>query len=286
MNDIQSLLTRSASTLLNISDSAELDVEVLLCQVLKKNRSFLRTWPEKQLNKTQLEQFKRLLELRQQGQPIAYITGTREFWSRDFLVDPSVLIPRPDTETIIEICLQLIRHKPDARLIDLGTGSGIIAITLAAECPQLKVTAVDSSLDALHIARKNAQLNQTPDICFLHSNWLAQVGSASFDFIVSNPPYIAPDDPHLQQGDLCFEPDRALIAAHQGLADIMHISAQSQHHLNPGGYLILEHGYNQKTSVHNILLQHQYQNIQCQHDLSNQPRISYAQWLTPNDKPT
>lgn len=282
MNDIQSVLTAAASTLQNISDSAELDVEVLLCHVLEKNRSYLRTWPEKRLNKSQLDQFTHLLKQRQQGQPIAYITGMREFWSRDFYVNSNVLIPRPDTETLIELCLQLIQHKPDAKLIDLGTGSGIIAITLAAECPQLKVTAVDSSIEALHIAKKNAQLNLTQNIRFLQSNWLSQVTHESFDFIVSNPPYIDPNDPHLSQGDLRFEPDSALIAQQQGLQDIMHISEQSQHHLNNDGYLVLEHGYNQKQCVHDILHQHHYQNIHCIHDLSNQPRISYAQRPTSN----
>jgi len=188
MNDIQSVLTASAITIQNISDSADLDVEVLLCHVLGKNRSYLRTWPEKQLDQTQLEQFHQLLEQRQQGEPIAYIVGKREFWSRDFCVDSRVLIPRPDTETLIELCLQLIQLKPSAKLIDLGTGSGIIAITLAAECPQLNITAVDSSAEALIIAQKNARLNQTPDIRFLQSHWLAQLAHESFDFIVSNPP--------------------------------------------------------------------------------------------------
>ncbi|NOR81113.1 MAG: peptide chain release factor N(5)-glutamine methyltransferase [Methyloprofundus sp.] len=282
MPTIQSLLTSSASTLLSISDSAGLDVEVLLCHVLEKNRSYLRTWPEKQLTESQLDQFSHLLKQRQQGQPIAYITRTREFWSRDFYVDSNVLIPRPDTETLIELCLQLIQYKPDAKLIDLGTGSGAIAITLAAECPQLKVTAVDNSMKALHIAQKNAQLNQTPGIRFLQSDWLSQLAHESFDFIVSNPPYIDPDDPHLAQGDVRFEPDSALIAEQQGLQDIIHISKQSQTYLNNEGYLILEHGYNQKQCVHDILQQHHYQNIHCLHDLANQPRVSYAQWLTNN----
>ncbi|NYT46952.1 MAG: peptide chain release factor N(5)-glutamine methyltransferase [Candidatus Methanofishera endochildressiae] len=279
MTDIQSVLTSSASTLLGISDSADLDVEILLCQVLNKNRSYLRTWPEKLLSKAQLNQFTQLLEQRQQGQPIAYITGTREFWSRDFMVDPNVLIPRPDTETLIELCLQLIKQKPNASLIDLGTGSGIIAITLAAEYPQLQVSAVDSSYEALQIARKNAQLNQTPNINFLHSNWFdkIEVAHQRFDFIVSNPPYIAADDQHLQQGDVRFEPNSALIAEQQGLADIMHISEQSQHYLSHGGYLVFEHGYNQKQSVHEILNQYHFQNIHCLHDLSGQPRVSYAQ---------
>ncbi len=279
MNDIQSVLSASASTLQGISDSADLDVEVLLCHVLEKNRSYLRTWPEKRLDRIQLNQFKQLLDQRQQGQPIAYLIGTREFWSRDFYVNPNVLIPRPDTETLIELCMQLIQHKPDAKLIDLGTGSGIIAITLAAEFPQLNVSAVDSSIDALHTAKKNAQLNQTQHIRFLQSDWLAQVANESFDFIVSNPPYIEPNDPHLTQGDVRFEPSCALVSKHHGLEDIIHISEQSRHYLNHGGYLILEHGYNQKQHVSDILHKHHYQNIHCLHDLSNQPRISYAQWL-------
>lgn len=282
MNDIQSVLSSSAHSLKGISDSADLDAEVLLCHILKKSRTYLRTWPEKQLSKEEFTQFQALLKQRQQGQPIAYITGTREFWSRDFYVDCNVLIPRPDTETIIELCLQLIQHKSGIKLIDLGTGSGIIAITLAAEFPQLEVTAVDSSAEALKIAQHNAQLNNTPNIRFLHSNWFNQVGHELFDFIVSNPPYIAPDDPHLTQGDLCFEPESALIAEQQGLADIMHISSRSQHYLKNNGHLIFEHGYNQQQSVHNILEQHHYQNINCLYDLSNQPRVSYAQWQPEN----
>lgn len=277
MDEIQTVLRSSISTLQDISDSAELDAEVLLCHILKKNRTYLRTWPERQLKVKELDQFKDLLKQRQQGQPIAYLVGNREFWSRDFYVDTNVLIPRPDTETLIELCLQLIQHKPNARLIDLGTGSGIIAITLAAEFPELNVTAVDSSVAALKIAQHNAQLNNTPNIHFLQSNWLAQLENETFDFIVSNPPYIAPDDPHLNQGDVRFEPTSALIAEQHGLQDIMHISAQSQRHLNKGAYLIFEHGYNQQHAVHSILDQHQYQNIHCLHDLSNQPRVSYAQ---------
>jgi release factor glutamine methyltransferase len=278
MQDIQSLLSDSARSLQAISDSADLDVEVLLCHVLKKNRSYLRTWPERQLDSEQFKQFTHLLAQRQQGQPIAYITGNREFWSRDFHVTHDVLIPRPDTETIIELCLQLIQDKPTAKLIDLGTGSGIIAITLAAECPQLQTTAVDSSIKALNIAKKNAALHHTPQVNFLQSDWLQQVPQDHFDFIVSNPPYISPDDPHLAEGDVRFEPDSALIAEQQGLQDIIQICAQSQHYLNNGGYLILEHGYQQKTQIHAILQEYGYQNIHCLHDLAKQPRVSYAQW--------
>lgn len=277
MNTIQSLITVSASTLQSISDSEILDVEVLLCHILKKERSYLRTWPKKELTDSQISQFKQLLKKRQEGEPIAYITGIREFWSREFYVDSNVLIPRPDTETLIELCLQLISQKPNAKLIDLGTGSGIIAITLASEYPQLQITAIDSSLEALKVAQKNAQQHQTKNIQFLQSHWFSKVPKNTFDFIVSNPPYISPDDPHLTQGDIRFEPSTALIANDQGLEDINLISRQSLPYLKSGGYLIFEHGYNQKQAVHTILHQHRYQNICCLHDLSNQPRISYAQ---------
>jgi len=280
MQTIQSVLASSANSLQVISDSASLDAEILLCLILDKNRSYLRAWPEKQLSNDQLIKFEQLLTQRQEGLPIAYITGTREFWSRDFQVNSNVLIPRPDTETLIELCLQLIETKPDASLIDLGTGSGIIAITLAAECPQLKVIAVDSSVEALNVAQKNALLNQTAHINFLQSDWLSQVPQQSFDIIVSNPPYIAPNDPHLSQGDVRFEPSSALVAEQHGLQDIITIAQQSQSYLSEGAYLVFEHGYDQQSAVHNIFEQYQYQNIHCLQDLSGQPRISYAQWLT------
>ncbi len=280
MQNIQELLSDATHNLQEVSDSAELDAEVLLCHVLKKNRSYLRTWPERYLDNKQYKQFHSLLSQRLQGQPIAYIVGQREFWSRNFQVTDAVLIPRPDTETIIELCLHLIQDKPNAKLIDLGTGSGIIAITLAAEFPKLQVTAVDNSTKALNIAQKNAKLNKTPHIKFLQSNWLQQIPQSHFDLIVSNPPYICPDDPHLTQGDVRFEPSNALISEQQGLQDIIQICAQSRHYLNHGGHLILEHGYQQKIQVHSILQEYGYQNIHCQQDLANQPRVSYAQQPT------
>ncbi len=278
IHSIESLLKTATQRLLSLSDSAQLDAEVLLCHVLKKPHSYLRTWPEKTLTVQQYQVFQSLLQQRQQGQPIAYLTGVREFWSRDFIVTPDVLIPRPDTETLIEVCLELIKHQPQGNLIDLGTGSGAIAVTLAAEQPSLNITAVDNSLAALNIAKKNASQHQTA-INFIHSNWFEKLATRSFDFIVSNPPYIDPADPHLLQGDVRFEPDSALSAPQQGLQDIMLIAENSQQHLVSQGYLILEHGYDQQVAVAKILQQYAYQNIHCVHDLAGHPRVSYAQKL-------
>jgi len=278
MHTIQSLLTESSQQLHASSDSAEIDVDILLCHILKKDRSHLRAWPEKQLTNTQLTQFQLLFQQRLQGTPIAYLTGIREFWSRDFITTPAVLIPRPETETLIELCLDLIQDKPSSTVLDLGTGSGIIAITLAAEKQNINITAVDKSDDALSVAKQNARLNNTPQITFIQSDWFAAVPKQQFDFIVSNPPYINPSDPHLQQGDVRFEPNLALAAQQQGLQDIIHIAQQSKVYLKQSAYLILEHGYDQKNAVHAILSENNYYNIHCLNDLSGQARVSYAQW--------
>ncbi len=277
---IQSILNQSATALQASSESAVLDAEVLLCHSLQKNRSYLRAWPEKKLSPKQIVQFESLLAQRLQGIPIAYIIGHREFWSRDFLVAPDVLIPRPDTETLIECCLQLIVPKKEAKLIDLGTGSGIIAITLSLERPALTISASDSSATALKVARQNAINHHIAQINFIQSHWFEQIAPQHFDFIISNPPYIAPTDRHLSQGDLRFEPKSALMAANNGLQDIITIIEQSRSYLNKGGYLIFEHGYEQKQSVHTILSQYNYQNIHCVHDLSGHARVTYAQWQT------
>jgi len=280
MPDIQSILAESSQQLQATSGSAQLDVEILLCHILNKDRSHLRAWPEKQLSSDQLSLFKDLFNKRLQGQPIAYLTGKREFWSRDFITTSDVLIPRPETETLIEFCLELISDNPNASLLDLGTGSGIIAITLAAEKNNISMTAVDKSLAALNIAKENAQLNQTPNIQFIQSDWFAKIPQQHFDFILSNPPYIDPADPHLQQGDVRFEPDSALIAKQHGLQDIIYIAEQSQAYLKNTGYLVLEHGYDQQKAVAAILREHNYYNIHCLTDLSGQARVSYAQWQT------
>jgi release factor glutamine methyltransferase len=278
MHSIKSVLTEAAGTLSSVSDSALLDAEVLLCHALNQPRSHLRAWPDKPLQPEQLNAFRALLAQRQQGMPIAYITGNREFWSRDFLVCPDVLIPRPDTELLIELSLKLIPANEPVKIIDLGTGSGIIAITLAAERPKAQISAADFSLAALRIANLNADKHHINDIQFYHSDWLNDVPAGKFSLIVSNPPYIAEDDCHLQQGDVRFEPQTALSAPEQGLADIKIIADAARNYLEPGGHLLIEHGYNQPQQVQALFKDLHYDKIQTYKDLSGQPRVTYGQW--------
>ncbi|MCK5829254.1 MAG: peptide chain release factor N(5)-glutamine methyltransferase [Methylococcales bacterium] len=280
MIDIQTTLTKATERLLSTSDSPSLDAEVLLCHVLKKTRSHLRAWPEKELQSIDYAHFSQLLEQRHQGVPIAYITGNREFWSRNFKVNSDVLIPRPDTELLIELCLTLLTDKPSAHIIDLGTGTGIIAITLAAERPDLKIIATDISLPAISIAKQNATIHHTENIHFIESNWFNNIADSTFDLVISNPPYIAGNDPHLTQGDVRFEPKGALTAKDCGLDDIKNIVQQAHHYLIPGGTLLIEHGYDQQSAVQKIFSTYNYHDIKTHTDLSGNPRVTTGQWTT------
>jgi release factor glutamine methyltransferase len=277
MHTIKTLLAHAANTLTNHSDSPLLDAEVLLSFVLSKPRTYLRAWCDNTLTDQQITDFNALINQRQQGIPIAYLTGTREFWSRDFTVTSDVLIPRPDTELLIELSLELIPKNEAVKLIDLGTGSGIIAVTLAAERPNAHVTAVDASLAALAVAKHNAQQHQLTNIEFYQSDWFANVPKSLFDLVISNPPYIDPDDEHLQQGDVRFEPQSALIADNQGLSDIQIIADKARSYLTPQGHLLIEHGYNQAPQVQAIFNARAYDKVQSYRDLSGQPRVTYGQ---------
>jgi release factor glutamine methyltransferase len=278
MTDIQTTLLTATNRLSSTSDSALLDAEVLLCYVLKKPRSHLRAWPEKELGSVQYKHFQALLKQRQQGKPIAYIVGSREFWSRDFVVNQDVLIPRPETELLIELSLNLLANKSQAQIIDLGTGSGIIAITLAAERPDLEITATDLSHKALEIAQQNAASHQIKNIRFIQSCWFDSVPESKFDLVISNPPYIEKNDPHLSTGDLRFEPDSALIAKERGLKDINIISHDARNYLKAKGTLLLEHGYNQQQAMQTLFKSLAYCNIKTHVDLSKNPRVTTGQW--------
>jgi len=272
------VLAEAAAALAAVSDSAMLDAEVLLCLVLNKQRSYLRAWPDQQLQSEHLAAFKALLEQRHKGMPVAYITGNREFWSRDFQVTPDVLIPRPDTELLIELSLNLIPVNEPTKIIDLGTGSGIIAITLAAERPHAQISATDFSLAALRIAQLNADKHHISNIRLYQSDWFTDIPDTKFNLIISNPPYIAEDDGHLQQGDVRFEPQTALRAEDQGLRDIKIIADAARNYLEPCGHLLIEHGYNQQQQVQALFKNLHYGKVQTYADLSGQPRVTYGQW--------
>ncbi|OAI12053.1 protein-(glutamine-N5) methyltransferase, release factor-specific [Methylomonas lenta] len=275
---IQTLVKNSVMRLAHASDTPHLDAEVLLCHCLSKNRSYLRAWPEHHPSAAQSLQFWALIEQRCLGEPIAYLTGQREFWSRAFMVSPDVLIPRPDTELLIELSLQHLPSNQAGKIIDMGTGSGILAITLAAERPLADVIATDISSAALNIAKKNAQQLAVGNIRFLISDWFDAVTESNFDLVISNPPYIAADDPHLQQGDVRFEPESALISGEEGLKDIRLLSEQARNHLKPNGLLLIEHGYNQQTQAQAILQTLNYRQIQTHPDLSGNPRVTSGIW--------
>ncbi len=276
MTTIKNLLANAANILTNHSDSPLLDAEILLGFVLSKPRTYLRAWCDNTLTDQQINAFEALIKQREQGIPIAYLTGTREFWSRDFTVTSDVLIPRPDTELLIELSLELIPKNHVVKLIDLGTGSGIIAVTLAAERPNAQVIAVDTSLAALNVAKHNAHQHQLTNIEFYQSDWFANVPNTLFDLVISNPPYIDPEDEHLQQGDVRFEPKSALIADNQGLSDIEIIADKARYYLKPQGHLLIEHGYNQATQVQAIFNALAYDKVQSYRDLSGNDRVTYG----------
>jgi len=278
IESIEVILTTAADTLTAVSETAQLDAEVLLCYCLQKNRSFLRAWPTHRVNTQQFIQFQSFIAQRRQGTPIAYLTGEREFWSRNFKVSPDVLIPRPDSELLIELSLDLLSTRNTSKIIDLGAGSGILGLTLADERPLSDVLATDISAAALQIARQNAEQLKLNNIRFLQSNWFDQVIDSSFDLVVSNPPYIAASDPHLQQGDVRFEPQTALISDENGLKDIRLIAFQARQHLRNGGHLLIEHGYNQQAEAQAIFSQFHYRQINTHKDLSGNPRVTSGVW--------
>ncbi|MGR8979387.1 MAG: peptide chain release factor N(5)-glutamine methyltransferase [Gammaproteobacteria bacterium] len=274
MSSIDTLLKKAASQLSPVSESALLEAEILLCAALNKTRSHLRAWPDKPVSADDLEVFRRLIQSRQDGTPIAYIIGQREFWSRDFIVTSDVLIPRPETELLIELCLQLIPENHRVNVLDLGTGSGIIAVTVAAERPLADVVASDLSLPALSVAKRNAEKHEIGNITFYHSDWFADMPHRAFDLVVSNPPYIQEGDSHLAQGDLRFEPKNSLCAEQEGLSDILQIAEHARQWLQPEGHLLIEHGYDQQFQVQTIFRDFGYKNVKTHADLSNHPRAT------------
>ncbi len=276
--NIKSALNWANAELINHHDSAKLDAEVLLAQLLKKNRSYLYTWPEHELNSELLIQYKDIISKRKSGIPIAYLLGNKEFWSLNLKVTSDTLIPRPETELLVEQVFNLVPHGKSMAIIDLGTGSGAIALAIASERQNCTITASDKSSLALDVAKLNAQNNHITNIQFIQSNWFDALGNRQFNIIISNPPYVAEQDPLLSQGDVRFEPPSALKSGPEGLDDIRIISKTAHSFLLANGWLLLEHGFEQQEAVQKILSDDGYTNISTILDLSGQPRVTIAQY--------
>ncbi len=255
------------------SPTARLDAELLLAAALGKSRSYLHTWPEKIVSSESALTFSGYLLRRRAGEPVAYILGQQGFWKLDLEVAPHTLIPRPDTELLVETALDLLPASP-ARVLDLGTGSGAIALALASERPAWHVTAVDRVLEAVALAERNRQRLQLENVHVLTSHWFSALADQRFDMIISNPPYLAAGDVHLAQGDVRFEPESALVAGVDGLDDIREIIQAAPQHLNPGGWLMLEHGYDQADAVRQLLSGAGFAQVESRKDLGTHERIT------------
>ncbi|WP_175253047.1 peptide chain release factor N(5)-glutamine methyltransferase [Pseudomonas sp. BMW13] len=274
MSTIESLLNTAE---LPDSPTPRLDAELLLAAALGKPRSYLRTWPERELAADQLGLFRSHLQRRRQGEPVAYILGHQGFWSLDLEVAPHTLIPRPDTELLVETALALLPATPLAAL-DLGTGTGAIALALASERPGWQVTGVDRVEDAVALAERNRQRLQLDNVRFLHSHWFSALAGQRFGLILSNPPYIRADDRHLDQGDVRFEPSSALVAGADGLDDIRAIIQAAPQYLLAGGWLLLEHGFDQAEAVRELLATAGFSEAHSRRDLGGHERISLGRF--------
>lgn len=259
--------------------SPSIDAAVLLCHTLDKPRSYLLTWPEKHLTLEQEQHFNELLTRRLTGEPVAYIVGEREFWSLPLKVSPSTLIPRPDTERLVEVALDITFGKT-GNILDLGTGTGAIALALASEMPNRNVTGIDLRPEAQQLASENAERLNITNTTFLNGSWFEPLSENSrFSLIVSNPPYIEKDDPHLSQGDVRFEPITALVAEEKGLADIKHIADNARHYLEADGWLAFEHGYDQGDAVREIMQALGYLDVMTEKDYGGNDRVTLGRYL-------
>ncbi|MEB0949668.1 peptide chain release factor N(5)-glutamine methyltransferase [Citrobacter sedlakii] len=268
---------REAISQLQESDSPRRDAEILLEYVTGKGRTWILAFGETELTDAQRQQLAALLARRRRGEPIAHLIGEREFWSLPLFVSPATLIPRPDTECLVE---QALARLPAAscRILDLGTGTGAIALALASERPDCDVTAVDRMPEAVALAQRNATRHAITNVRILQSDWFSALAGNQFEMIVSNPPYIDEQDPHLSQGDVRFEPLTALVAGDQGMADIKHIIERARGVLMPEGMLLLEHGWQQGTAVRDAFVRAGYHDVETCRDYGDNERVTLGRW--------
>lgn len=255
------------------------DAEVLMAYALSKPRSWLIAHADDALSAEHASAYTVLIEQREAGEPVAYITGRRGFWSLDLEVTPDTLIPRPETELLVELALERLPRDAESKVADLGTGSGAIALAIAHERSHAQIVATDASADALAVAQRNAHRHRLGHVSFVKGRWFIPLADQRFDVIVSNPPYIESADPHLTQGDLRFEPLSALAAGEDGLDDIRHIVQDAGQHLFPKGWLLMEHGWNQGEAVRMLLRNAGFVDVFTALDMEQRERVSGGRWL-------
>jgi release factor glutamine methyltransferase len=265
---------RQAMAALATSPSPRLDAEVLVMHVTGLTRAQFITRSDQALTATQEAALSVLLARRAHGEPVAYLTGKREFWSLELHITPDVLIPRPETELLVEQALARISLEAERMIADLGTGSGAIALAIAKERPRCRVIATDASQAALAVARANAQRLGILNVEFRHGEWFAPLAGLQFDLIVSNPPYVAEGDPHLAQGDVRFEPRTALVSGHDGLDAIRLLAAAASLYLQPGGAILIEHGSTQGTAANRLLSKSGFVTIETIPDFAGLDRVT------------
>lgn len=275
IHDVLSQDGASLESALHISRTeSRIELQMLLQRTLNVSRAYLLANPEQMLEAGQQAAYDAMLQRRLQGEPIAHLLGEREFFGLSFKVTPATLIPRPDTELLVELALQRLPPQGGVRVLDLGTGTGAIAISIAHSRPDVQVVGVDASPAALEVARENVRCLALRNVSFVQSDWFGALGTQRFDLIVSNPPYIATGDEHLTQGDVRFEPISALASGPDGLDDIRHIIAQADEFLECGAWLMLEHGYDQAQAVRDLLRQSGYAEVFSAKDMAGIERVS------------
>jgi len=282
MATIKQLLADGAHGLVDSeseNDSARLDAEILLALTLQKPRTWLYTWPEHIPSLPEQHMYLDLLRRRQSGEPVAYLTHRREFFGLELKINHHVLVPRPETETLVQCVLDVLADNSAARIADLGTGSGAVALALASQKPQARIVATDASSDALALARENAERLGIDNVTFMAGDWLVPLSGLTFDLIASNPPYIAEDDPHLSRDGVRFEPKPALVSGKDGLDAIRQLVTESPACLETGGWLMIEHGFDQGEAVRGLFTEVGFIDVVTHRDLGGNERVTIGKTI-------